>query len=313
MTAGSPGMPNHVVVIANPAARLVGDTVPVAELGRHLREAHLEFEVCLTERAGDGERMAREAVAAGAQRVVAAGGDGTINEVLQGLAQTETELAIVPLGTGNVIARSIGMVEGDLRASCRVAAGEFVKCIDLGLMDGRYFAATAGAGLDAQVAINLDPWWKQRIGKVAFVAEFLRSAIIQDPHTFRLEVDGQKIEGPMWGVLITNTNEYTWRVRPVPDPREDDGLLDVVLIHRHGFLDLMDLAARLFVSGETAAGHATASVLRVRHMTIEAAPPVPWQVEGDAHGLTPVAVEVVPKALKLVTARACDAAPEARS
>jgi len=299
-------MSEHVVVIANPAARLVGDTVPVAELGRCLREAHLESEVHLTERAGDGERLARE-------RVVAAGGDGTINEVLQGLAQTDTELAIVPLGTGNVIARSIGLDENNLRASCQVAAGEHVKHIDLGLMGGRYFAATAGAGLDAEVAANLDPWWKQRLGKAAFVAEFLRSAIVQDPRTFYLEFDGQKIEGPMWGVLITNTNEYTWRVRPVPDPREDDGLLDVVLIHRHGFLDLMDLAARLFVSGETAAGHPTASVLRVGRMTIASSSPVPWQVEGDPHGMTPVSVQVVPKALKLVIAETDSSIPESRS
>ncbi|MCE5241050.1 diacylglycerol kinase family lipid kinase [bacterium] len=296
-------MPDHVVVIANPAARLVGDVVPVEELGGCLREAQLEFEVHVTAQAGDGERLAREAVSAGARRVVAAGGDGTINEVLQGLAGTETELAIVPLGTGNVIARSVGLAETDLRGACRVAAGECVKRVDLGLMGGRYFAATAGAGLDAAVALHLDPWWKQRVGKVAFLGEFLRSVLMEDPHVYRLQLDDQTVEGPMWGVLITNTNEYTWRIRPVPDPREDDGLLDVVVIHRQGYLDLIDLAARLFVTGESAAGHPTASVLRVGHMSIEAVPPVPWQVEGDPRGVTPVNVEVVPQALKLVTAK----------
>ncbi len=296
-------MRDHVVVIANPAARLVGDVVPVEELGRCLAEASLPFEVRLTQQAGDGERLAREAVAAGARRVIAAGGDGTINEVLQGLARTDTELAIVPLGTGNVIARSVGVDESDLQAACHVAAGGCVKQIDLGLMGGRYFAATAGAGLDAQITLNLDPWWKQRIGKVAFMAEFLRSVLMQDPHTFRLDMDGEMVEGLMWGVLITNTNEYTWRVRPVPDPREDDGLLDVVVIHRHGFLDLIDLAARMFVSGETAVGHPTASVMRVGRLTIEAEPPVPWQVEGDPRGMTPVSVEIVPQALRLVTAQ----------
>lgn len=299
-------MADHVVVIANPAARLVGNVIPVDEIGRCLHISGLQFEVHLTEKAGDAERLAREAVASGARRVVAAGGDGTINEVLQSLARTDVELAIVPLGTGNVIARSIGLEERDLLSSCQTAARECVKLIDLGLMGGRYFAATAGAGIDAQVAINLDPWWKQRIGKVAFMTEFVRSILIQDPHVFRLSLDGKSIEGPMWGVLITNTNEYTWRLRPVPDPREDDGLLDVVLIHRQGFMDLMDLAMRMFVSGETAAGHPTASVTRVGRMEIDATPPVPWQVEGDPHGMTPVAVEVVPKALRLVTTEPCE-------
>lgn len=299
-------MPNQVVVIANPAARLVGNVVPMEEIGRCLGLAGLDYEVHQTQQAGDAERLAREAVAHGATRVVAAGGDGTINEVIQGLAQTETELAIVPLGTGNVMARSIGLEERDLASSCQTAAGECVKQIDLGRMGGRYFAATAGAGIDAQVAINLDPWWKQRIGKVAFMTEFLRSVFLQEPHVFRLRLDDQSIEGPMWGVLITNTNEYTWRMRPVPDPRPDDGLLDVVVVHRQGFLELMDLAVRLFFSGETAAGHPTASVLRVGRMEIDATPPVPWQVEGDPYGMTPVSVEVVPGALRLVVSGPCE-------
>lgn len=302
-------MSHDVVVIANPAARLVGNVVPVEELSRCLRASNVDFEVRLTQQAGDGERMSREAVADGVRRVVVAGGDGTINEVLQGLVGAQTELAIVPLGTGNVIARSIGLEDRDVHRACAVAAGDCVKVIDLGVMGGRYFAATAGAGIDAQVAMNLDPWWKQRIGKIAFMTEFVRSILVQDPHVFRLKLEQEVIEGPMWGVLITNTNEYTWRVRPVPDPREDDGLLDVVLIHRQGFLELMDLAARLFVSGETAVGHPTASVLRVGRMEIEAEPPVPWQVEGDPHGMTPVSVEVVPKALRLVTAAECPAVP----
>ena len=113
----------------------------------------------------------------------------------------------------------------------------------------------------------------------------------------------------MWGVLITNTDEYAWRVRPVADSRQDDRLLDAVLVHRQGFLDLVDLAARLFFSGETADGHPTASVVRFAQMEIEAQPPVPWQVEGDPHGTTPVSVRVVPHALSLVTSKPCDLPP----
>ena len=295
-------MADRAVVIANPAARLVETSVSVDHITHCLSDAGLEVTVHLTQQAGDGQRLAREAVQAGARRVVTAGGDGTINEVLQGLAGTETELAIVPLGTGNVFARSIGLDERHLAECCQIAAAGAVRQIDLGLMGGRYFAATAGAGIDAQVTMNLDPGWKQRIGKVAFVSEVFRSVLIQDPHVFRLTVDGRVIEGPMWGVLICNTNDYTWRIRPVADAREDDGLLDAVILHRHGFLDFLDLAARMFFSGETAAGHPTATVTRMGHMRIEAAPPVPWQVEGDPQGMTPVSVQVVPQALRLVTA-----------
>lgn len=290
------------ILIANPAARLVENTVPVDNIAACLKHSGVEVETRLTQQTGDASAFAREAVAAGAKRVIAAGGDGTINEVIQGLASTDVELAIVPLGTGNVLARYAGLDDRNYAASCDVAAGEHVRQIDLGLMDGRYFAVTAGAGIDAQVALHLDPWWKQRLGRVAYMTEFMRTMLMQEPHVFRLKIDGQAIEGPMWGVLICNTNEYTWRIQFASDVREDDGLLDVVLMHRQGFLDLMDLMARMFFSGETAEGHPTATVIRAGHIEIDAVPPVPWQVEGDVRGFTPVTVSVVPRALRLVVA-----------
>lgn len=290
----------QTVLIANPSARMVGSAVPIEEVVACLTGSGLHVEARLTEKVGDATTFAREAVAAGISRVIVAGGDGTTNEVIQGLAGSDTELAIVPLGTGNIIARYAGLDERTLATSCYVAAQGIVREVDLGRMDQRYFLAIAGAGLDAQITLNLDPWWKQRIGKIAYMAEFVRSMLAQDPLFFRVKTEDQTIEGPMWGVLICNMNEYTWRIHPAPGVREDDGLLDVVLIHRQGFLDFMDLAARMLFSGETAAGHPTATVIRVGAMEIEAEPPAPWQVEGDPHGFTPVSVSVAPRALRLV-------------
>lgn len=290
----------QATLIANPAARLVKNVVSLDNVVRCLEDSGLELEVHQTNEPGDARRFAAEAVAAGVPRVIAAGGDGTINEVIQSLAATGTELAIVPLGTGNVIARYAGLDDRNYAASCDVAAAGRVVAIDLGLMDKRYFLAVAGVGIDAQVTLNLDPWWKQRVGKIAFVTEFFRSMLMQEPSVFRVTVDDQTIEGPMWGVLICNTNEYTWRLRPAPDVREDDGLLDIVFIHRQGFLDFLDLAARMFLSGETAAGHPTATVIRAGSMHIESNPSLPWQVDGDPLGMTPVSVSVLPKGLKLV-------------
>jgi diacylglycerol kinase (ATP) len=138
------------------------------------------------------------------------------------------------------------------------------------------------------------------VGRLAFCGEFFRTVISTEPRAFRIEADGELIAGPMWGVLIGNTNEYTWRMRLSAEAREDDGLLDAVLLHRTGFLDLMDLTARMFIEGESAEGHPNATVLRLGHLTIAADPPAPWQVEGDVGGMTPVDVQVVPGALRLV-------------
>ncbi|NPV46776.1 MAG: diacylglycerol kinase family lipid kinase [Armatimonadetes bacterium] len=288
------------VLIANPAARRVETEVPLSQLVEWLAAEGVHADLRVTATAGDGERLAREAIDQGATRIIAAGGDGTLNEVLQALVGRDVELALLPLGTGNVMARSMGLDERDLRQACRVAATGEAKLIDVGRMGPRYFAATAGAGLDAQVALNLDPRWKRHLGRLAYFGEFFRTVMVAEPRTFRVEADGEAITGPMWGVLICNTNEYTWRMRPSAGAREDDGLLDAVLIHRTGFLDLIDLTARMFIEGETAEGHPNATVLRVGRLSIAADPPVPWQVEGDVGGMTPVSVEVVPRSLWLV-------------
>jgi YegS/Rv2252/BmrU family lipid kinase len=292
----------RAVLIANPAARRVQTEVPLERMVQWLGEAGLDVDLRLTCAPGDGERLAREAVAAGAPRIIAAGGDGTLNEVLQAVAGSEVDLALLPLGTGNVMARSMGLDEMDLRGACQVAATGQARRIDLGRMGERFFVATAGVGLDAEIARNLDPWWKQRIGRFAFLGEFFRTALLNEPRVFRIRVGGEELTGPMWAILVCNTNEYTWRMRPSPDARDDDGLLDAVFVHRTGFLDLIDLAARMFVEGQHASEHPNATVLRVGEMEIDADPPAPWQTEGDVGGMTPVRAEVVPQALRLVMA-----------
>lgn len=290
----------NTLLIANPQARRVGEGVSVESLAQCLQAQGLAVEARLSQAPDEGEQLAREAVQRGVQRVVVAGGDGTINRVLQGLAGSAVELAIIPLGTGNILAHHLGLRENDLEYACRVAATGQVRTIDLGRLDDHYFVVTAGAGLDAEISLGVDPFWKRRVGKLAFMTEFLRAMVQQEPHIYTVRFGDREIKGPMWGLMICNTNTYSWRIRPAPQAREDDGLLDVVFIHRHGFLDLLDLATRLFFEGETAEGHPTATVLRIGEMHLSSDPPVPWQIEGEVMGQTPVTVRVVPGALRLV-------------
>lgn len=288
------------LLIANPQARRVGEGVSVESLAQCLQVQGLAVEARLSQTPDEGEQLAREAVQRGVQRVVVAGGDGTINRVLQGLAGSAVELAIIPLGTGNILAHHLGLRENDLDYACRVAATGQVRTIDLGRLDDHYFVVTAGAGLDAEISLGVDPFWKRRVGKLAFMTEFLRAMVQQEPHIYTVRLGDREIKGPMWGLMICNTNTYSWRIRPAPQAREDDGLLDVVFIHRQGFLDLLDLATRMFFEGETAEGHPTATVLRVGEMYLSSDPPVPWQIDGEVMGQTPVRVQAVPGALRLV-------------
>lgn len=288
------------LLIANPQARRVGDGVSVEALAQSLRAQGLTVETRLSTTPSEGEQLAREAVQRGLQRVVVAGGDGTISRVLQGLAGSPVELAVIPLGTGNILANHLGLRENDLDHACRVAATGQTRTIDLGRLDDHYFVVTAGAGIDAEVSLRVDPLWKRTVGKLAFMTEFLRAMVQQEPHIYTVRIGDREIKGPMWGLLICNTNTYSWRIRPAPQAREDDGLLDVVFIHRQGFLDLLDLATRMFFEGETAEGHPTATVLRIGEMHLSSYPPVPWQIEGEVMGQTPVTVRVVPGALRLV-------------
>ncbi len=199
---------------------------------KSLRAQDVSVTVCETAAAGDAERIARGAT--GYRTVVAAGGDGTINEVLNGLRARKDDcvLGIIPLGTANVLARELGI---DARSAEKIAApivAEARRAITVGTANGRSFAMMAGVGFDAHVVSNVDLRVKRRVGKFAYVLASLLELVAYRPRTYEVEIDGHCDTAS--SVVIANGHFYGGPYVVSRDASLDDPQLHVCLFRGTG-------------------------------------------------------------------------------
>ena len=293
------------LVICNPTARSGRRQAGVDYVGRLLHERGLSGEV-IAGAGWEGTRdAAREAAASGYRQVIAAGGDGTVNAVANGLARSPAALGILPLGTGNVLAHNLGVARLS-DALETLAAGE-ERSIDLGYINQRGFVAIAGVGFDAEITQNLDPDWKQHVGRVAFVGQGLITRVQQQLHVFRLRLQGEEetfIEEPMWSVVIANVPEFTWRLPLVRHAVCDDGWLDVALFRDSNAWAFLYGLTQILSKQADVGDLPGVSLHRVRSATIETDPPWLWEVDGDVGGSTPVALETHRRVLRVLARKA---------
>jgi YegS/Rv2252/BmrU family lipid kinase len=255
------------------------------------------------ERATEGEGhatvLAREALEEGVDRVVVIGGDGTVNEVLNGLAGSDVPLAIVPTGTVNVLALELGLPL-DPPDAVRVASGWRVTRIDLGLAGERYFALMAGVGLDADVVSRVRPVMKRAFKEMAFVLQGLTTYLTAEYPLVRIECDDRYTEG--YFVVLGNARNYggTFGITPLADMR--DGLLDVVVLKDMGFFSVAHYWLAAVLSAHLQ--HPKVEYFRTasaRLSVVQGDTPVLVQTDGEIAGLLPLECRVVPGALKVVT------------
>jgi diacylglycerol kinase (ATP) len=194
-------------------------------------------EIRVTSQAGDARRLAAEAVAEGFETVVAAGGDGTINEVVNGVAGTGVRMGILPLGTVNVLAKEIGIPQGNLEAAWEVVLGGRVLELDLPMANGQYFIQLAGVGLDAEVVRRTTSDLKKTLGPLSYILTLAQLAASKPPRVV--------IESPGWAdrvgcfVLIGNGRLYGGPFPLFKRASLFDGLLDVVVFKNQSHWDVI--------------------------------------------------------------------------
>jgi diacylglycerol kinase (ATP) len=254
------------------------------------------FDLVETIGVGDAERHARRAAQLGYRSVVAVGGDGTVAEVVSGLAGSDVPLAIVPRGTANQVAGNLHLPM-DVERAVEVAVHGTPIPMDIGqLADGRHFALIAGAGWDAEVISIATRQMKDRWGFWAYLYAGLRRAISPSSALFRITVDEQSFEVRAATVLIANVGQIFHELLPVdlqiaPGSSVSDGLLDVCIFAPR---NLPDVAAVLWkVARRRYLGDDRMLYLQAREIEIEADPPVITQVDGDPAGMTPLVARAV--------------------
>jgi YegS/Rv2252/BmrU family lipid kinase len=296
----------RAAVIYNPSAK--GDKARAFR--KSLDEISRQCTLLRTESPGDATRLADNAVRDGYDALIAAGGDGTLNEVLNGIAKSpggleRVRLGVLPLGTVNVFARELGLPTR-LRAAWPILCQGNERRIDLpyaewvsaGQVQRRYFAQLAGAGLDAR-AIELTRWsLKKRIGPLAYVVAGFE-ALAEARTRIVVRVNGQTVQGPL--VLLGNGSRYGGSFQVFPNADVTDGLIEVCVFPHVNWRILLQCGLSLLTRRrlpETCVVRMRASSAEIT--TVGASR---FEVEGELAGQLPATFGIVRQALRVLVPR----------
>jgi diacylglycerol kinase (ATP) len=272
--------------------------------------AGAEVEIHEVAHGDDLRAIVREALARGCDPIIAAGGDGTVSAVADVLVGTPAHLVIFPLGTANVLARELG-IPIELQGASRLGAGRVnpgslagqhhsIVAIDAMKIDGRHYFTQVGVGLDSLMIRDTAVEQKRRYGRLAYLKTALISLIGFQPRRFVIGFDGQTWRVKASQVLVANTGMMGGpRLRWGPEIRPDDGQLDICVVRARSLVDYLGLFWHVLRGSHRQSPNVryqTAS----RSVTIEARRALPVQADGEILGNTPVVIEVVPLALKVV-------------
>jgi diacylglycerol kinase family enzyme len=308
----------RMLIIVNPYATTVSDRLK--NLVVYALQARYEVEAVDTEAAEHAIEIGREARTGGYDVVVAFGGDGTLNEVANGLAGTDVPVSVLPGGSTNVVCRTLGIPNDVVDATEHLIglADDFrPRKIDLGRCNGRRFVFACGVGLDATVVKRVDAhprlkararqWYYTWAAISAFYRQYLR-----DPVRFELDVDGEKLEGVT--AIAQNSDPFTYfaniPIRICEDIGLDDGTISMALLRRAKQRDMLPIASRVLSKSLHVAKNrqieefddlARASVRSISKDQDGLPRPFPVQVDGDYIGeYTELDFSVEPGGLTIV-------------
>ena len=268
-----------------------------AASARQPSEDRLEWEIVQTTAPGAASGIAARCAAEGADIVAAAGGDGTLNEVLNGLIGSRATLALLPLGTGNDFSRTVGLY-GSLKCAVDTLFTGTPRPIDVGRIAERYFLNVAGCGFDAVVAerANTGPRWLT--GAPAYIYAVLQTLTRFRAAEFRLTIDGIERTQRAMMCSIANAQTYGGGMRIAPTARLDDGLFDLCILAEAGTLEFVQAFPRVFQGTHTT--HPKITMLQARHVRIESTPTLPLLIDGEVIGTTPAEFTLLPSAIEFL-------------
>lgn len=250
-----------------------------------------------------GTGQAQAAIDAGAQLVCPLGGDGTVRAVATAMLDGEVSLGLLPAGTGNLLARNLGLPLDDLEAALTVAVTGRDTGVDAGLVgfderEPELFLVMTGMGLDAEAVAGATVELKRQLGWVAYAISGLRS-LVRAGFSVRVAAGGQRAFSQHAAtVMIGNCGELTAGVRLMPDAKVDDGLLDVAVVSPRSLSSWF--ATGMYILTRHRFGHSAIAHLRGPEVTVIAAEPTDAQLDGDAVGrVTTVTCSVRPAALRV--------------
>jgi len=242
-----------------------------------LDKSEFEYDLVFTEAPGHACELAREAVALGYDIVAAAGGDGTINEIGSELVGSKTVLAVIPVGSGNGLARRLNIPTERRKAIRLIAAGKEVE-IDAPTLNGQYFFSVAGVGFDALVSHQF-ALTKQR-GFFEYARLIAQNYFQYEFNQYEIEVNGELIKDELFFLTIANSGQFGYEVKIAPDAELTDGRFELVLVKAHPKWKVAYLVSILMMGLVEHSEYAT--LIQSDHAIIRSRKPIFTQIDGDA-------------------------------
>jgi diacylglycerol kinase (ATP) len=275
-----------------------------------IEKAFPHAQIFQTAHSGEATDLAHRAANEGAALVIAAGGDGTLGEVLNGIFGTEARLGILPVGTGNDFARTLGIGADWNRALETLRAGMVrtgtVRTVDVGKVEiggqSRYFLNVAGAGFDSRCAARINEHRPKILAKLSGTTAYI-VAVLSELRTYqtahiRLELDGRVVESQGIMCAIANAQTYGGGMKVAPDADLSDGLFDICLIKDVSAFEFLRAFPGVFAGKHI--HHPKVEMFRAAKVKLQCEPPLPVLVDGDILGASPASFEILPDAIEVL-------------
>ncbi len=286
-----------LTLIINPISGTMSKAGIAERIQLLLSRMGYEVQTAFTTGPGDATRIAAEAAARGDYGVIACGGDGTVNEVASGLIGSQTALGILPTGSGNGLARHIG-IPIDIELSLDVIKKDFIEDCDYGEVNGHPFFCTFGLGFDAAVSKRFAQ--KSKRGLTSYISSMIEIFANYAPQTYEIITNDKKITDEAFLVSVCNASQFGNNAFVAPSASIRDGLLDVTIVHKGNLLTHAMSGIEMMIG--TISNHGNISVFRTDNITIRRASTSVAHIDGDPTELpAELSIKCHPHELRIFT------------
>lgn len=284
-------------IILNPVSGKGRGEISVTVIAEMLNKHKVAFEIVKTKEPFHAIELAKEAIKGGFKGIIAAGGDGTMGEVLNGVMENYKEgvhFGFIPTGTGNDFARSLN-IPLDIRAAAELLAYPKVKTMDIGKDHQGYFAIITGVGFPAEVMAKANSYRGPLRGPLVITWSVIKT--INELQTQKVEIimDGEKMEKDIKAIFVLNTPFTGGGLNLVPSARVDDGFLDILVVTNISKLDLLMTLPKAYKGNHV--GHPAMEFYRCKEIEVNTETPMRKLFDGNVFGSSPIKAAILPKAL----------------
>ncbi len=283
-------------IIVNPTAGRgrLGRQLP--QLDSWLKSLGLKYELATTDAPGHASELAAEAASRGWETVVAVGGDGTMNEVLNGIIDTPAHMGFIPAGTGNDFARTLGIPLNMKKAAEVLASGKTVP-MDIGRDTDGCFSIILGLGFPSDVMHHVNTTKNIFRGSLAITVSILQVVNKLQPYPVHIQMDDNSFSATVMGIFILNTRFTGGGLQIAPHAVYDDGLLDVVVMHEMKKTNFLRTLPKAYKG--THLSNPAVEVFRTTKISVTSAEPMAKLFDGNVFGHSPVEAHIMPAALRV--------------